>query len=208
MPSDPLDLRRSRPALTLSDEVAFARARVHELTGPARRSLAVMLAAAMAGPVLWIAPKWETDRPNPDGLRPWLDPARLLFATCIRAEDLLWTVEEALRSGAAPTVIADLIEPPGLTPVRRLLLAAEQSGTAPLGLILTPGEGGAPGVESRWFAAQSHTSDRTAWTVERRRARHDPVRAWLARRRDGRLDFGPPDRAQPKSEDTAAPVRL
>jgi protein ImuA len=171
---------------------AFARGRVHELAGPARRTLAVMLAGRAGGPVLWIAPAWAEARLHPEGVQPFLDPGWLLFAEVPRAEDLLWTLEEALRSGAVAVAVADLPAPPGLTPVRRLQLAAEAgsalagAAAAPLGLILTPAEGGAPGVESRWHMAPAHRPGASEWRLARTRARAQPPAAWrLARRPAG-----------------------
>lgn len=163
----------------------LAQARVHEGCGPARQLLALVVARVTKGPVLWIRPAWESDQLNPDGVHPWIDPGRLITLAARRAEDLLWAAEEALRAGAVELVVAELPEPPALTPVRRLHLAA-QTGAAegrcrPLGLLLTPGAGGAAGVESRWSLAPRHTAGQSEWELARLRARSDPPKAWRIR---------------------------
>lgn len=170
------------PALTLWGEVAFPLARVHEICGRARRTLALRLAAATEGTILWIAPSHARDPLNPDGAATLCDPGRMIFVTARRTEDLLWALEESLRAGVVPLAVAELPEPPGLTPVRRLQLAAEAGtgvhGLRPLGMILTPGAGGAPGVETRTRMEPDHAGDAEGWRVERLRARMAPPRAW------------------------------
>ena len=168
----------AHPPLTVLGEFTLHPGRVHELCGTARRSLAMIVAARCRGPILWITPAWEPEWLNPDGMRAFIDPGRVLFISAPRPEDLLWCAEEALRSGAAPLIVADLPEPPPLTPVRRLHLAAEASATPPLGLLLTPGDGGAQGVESRWSLTPCHGTGTERWHLDRRRARTAPQKRW------------------------------
>jgi protein ImuA len=156
--------------------------RVHEFCGTARRTLAMILAGKTAGPVFWIAPSWAVGGPNPDGFHAFADPSRFTFVAPRRPEDLLWCMEEVLRAGVVPLVVADLPAPPAMTPVRRLHLAAETGaaagGTAPLGILLTP-EGAAPGIESRWSLTPRHDGDTTdRWHLTRLRARTAPEAAW------------------------------
>ncbi|WP_170750818.1 ImuA family protein [Ruegeria lacuscaerulensis] len=175
--------KRTAAGLALHPQITLQLGRVHEACGPARRSFATWLAGQTQGPVLWISPAWEPGQLNPDGMMPFVDPGRFIFVHPTRAEDILWCLEEALRSGAIPLIIGDLPGAPSLTPVRRMHLAAEQGGTlgrAPLGLLLTPGDGGAQGVETRWHMAANHTQEARRWTLTRRRARALPPVTWQA----------------------------
>lgn len=186
--SHPLLTRRpSREAPTLSlfpnaDDLVLTEGRVHEACGPSRHSFAMWLAACTQGPVIWVAPSWTKDRLNSDGVNAWINPARLLFVSPKRSEDILWTLEEVLRSGAVALVVADMQDLPGLTQIRRMQLAAEtgsQNGpTRPTGLLLTPGQGGAPGVETRWSMAPRHRHGQDIWQLKRLRARTEPQKSW------------------------------
>ncbi len=179
------------PSLTLLDEIALPLSRVHEICGRARRTLALMIAARAGAPVFWIASAWGSDPLNPDGMLAFLPPQDVTFLTPQRTEDILWCTEETLRSGAVPVVIAELPGPPGLTPVRRLHLAAG-AGTAeghcrPIGLLLTPGNGGAPGIETRWQIEPDHAPNDTAWVLSRLRARMAPPKRWHLAQAGGRM---------------------
>src|SRR6056297_1628651 len=170
------------PGLTLWREIALQLCRVHEICGRTRRTLALHVAAQTGGPVIWISPRHSPDQLNPAGMVGLLSPGEVLFVAADRPEDSLWSMEEALRSGAAPIVVADLPEPPGMTQVRRLHLAAEAgAGTGlcrPLGILLTPGAGGAPGIETRLGCDPAHAPGEQGWRVERLRARMLPPKVW------------------------------
>ncbi|SFE56100.1 hypothetical protein [Roseivivax sediminis] len=170
------------PALTLWDEVPLTLGRVHEICGRARRTLALRALAAAGAPAIWIAPAWGRDPLHPPGMAEWCDPGGVVFIAARRPEDLLWAMEESLRAGVASAVVAELPEPPPLTPVRRLHLAAEAGAAAgrggPLGLILTPGAGGAQGVETRLRMEPAHIGSAGRWRLERLRARMAPPRTW------------------------------
>ncbi|MEM9318402.1 MAG: hypothetical protein AAGA70_05295 [Pseudomonadota bacterium] len=174
--------RQTRPAMTLLGQFDFAGARVHEACGAARRRLALWLARGLSGPVLWIRPAWSTDRLHMAGVAAEIEPGRIILVEPQRAEDVLWSLEQALRSGAVALAVAECAVAPELTPVRRLHLAAEAGaeagGCAPLGLLLTPGAGGARGVESRWRLEPDHGAARSGWQLERLRARTAPEGRW------------------------------
>jgi protein ImuA len=183
--------------LALAPGVELARARAHEAWGPARALFALAAAARTDGPVIWLRPDWAPDRLLADGMRPFLDPGRLVLGRGRGAPELLWAAEEALRTGAVPLVVSELPAAPGLTAVRRLHLAAEAGagrGTAPLGLLLTPDPGGAPGVETRWHLAPLPgwaVDGRARWRLTRARARMAPERVWEMRFEDGRTRLEP-----------------
>lgn len=198
---------RPQELQALVGDLSLRRGRVHEFCGPSRLRLAALVMAKSEGPVVWVRPGWAPDRLNASGLQGMANPARLIFAEAARDEGLLWAMEEALRSGAAPLVVAELLAPPGLTPIRRLHLAAEAGAEAarrdgtmpPLGLALLPGRGGAQGVESRWHLAPAPSarllwSEGEAWRLTRLRARLAPPAAWRLGRdgTDERLEPLPP----------------
>ncbi len=172
------------------------RGRVHEVCGPARVALTLMVLEHGDGPVIWVMPSWLPERPYACGVRNFIHPGRLIFARARRPEDIQWAGEEALRAGAAPVVVLEMPCPPGLTPVRRLHLAAEAGREAarhadrpaPLGLILTPGDGGAQGVETRWHMAATPAPSGLLdeggvnWRLTRSRARTAPVATWALHR--------------------------
>ncbi|MEM9725115.1 MAG: hypothetical protein AAF909_06615 [Pseudomonadota bacterium] len=132
--------------------------RVHEVCGSARAAFAMVQAAHLQGPLLWIQPEAAVERPDPFGLARFIDPARVILTLTPREEDVFWAMEEALRSGAAPLVVAEAAARgphamADLTRSRRLQLAAEAGGA--LGVMLTSAASAARNsnaAETRWLA--------------------------------------------------------
>ncbi|MEM9343126.1 MAG: hypothetical protein AAGA87_08785 [Pseudomonadota bacterium] len=174
---------RGHDGIAFLGELSLAKARVHEFCGTARRTLALSVARAMQGQIFWIRPGWAVEHLNGAALPPWIDPGRVITLSPRRPEDLLWTMEEALRAGVVPLVVGDISGPPGLTAVRRLHLAAEtgaaEGDVAPVGILLTATGEGAPGVETRWRLTPNHGANgHSAWRLDRLRARTLPPATW------------------------------
>lgn len=222
----PLLSRRPGPkiprlSLDRAAEVSFRLIRLHEVCGPARQALALMLAdrtltqADTGAPIYWITLVRQKEELHMEGLPPFCDPSRLVFVKLEKPDDALWALEEVLRSGAVPLAVAELPEPPGLTQVRRLHLAAETGAAAhgerPMGLILTPGDGGAPGIETRWHMSSDHASPAEGgerWQLDRRRARMEPPRSWTLQigREGPELGPYPPVKQPPSQKGATAPA--
>jgi protein ImuA len=189
-----------RPLLRLAPGgPALALGRAHEASGPARRVFAALAAGRLAGPVLWILGGRSPGRLDPEGLLAFFDPSRLVVARCPHGAEALWAAEEALRSGAVALTVLEPAAPPGLTPVRRLQLAAGAGAAAggamagagaapPLCLILTPEVGSAAAVETRWRAEPLPGWARSAapgggparWRFALLRDKAGPPAAWEA----------------------------
>ncbi len=174
--------RSSRPMIPVLPDIQLTTGRVHEFCGPARRMLACLVAGRIDGPVFWIHPAWHPDELYLPTVARFFNPGRLTILRPNRVEDFLWTMEECLRDGSAPLVVGDFHAPADLTPVRRLNLAAEaamqERMKTTMGLLLSPGDGGSAGVETRWHIAGAHTPGKRAWRLERRRARMEPPKTW------------------------------
>jgi protein ImuA len=163
---------------------SLALGRAHEATGQAAMAFAAIAAGRLTGPVLWVRPAWVQEILSPNGAALFFDPSRLVIVHARRASDILWITEEALRSGAAPVVVAEAEAPPDLTPLRRLQLAAEAGarqvgGSPPLCLILPPQAGTAGAIESRWACAPLPSEHGQArWRFERIYTKSGPPIIW------------------------------
>jgi len=145
------------------------------------------------GPVLWCLRR--PDLYGPGLLAHGLDPARLVLVEARRDEEILWAVEEGLRTGVTAGLAAVVGEIGQLPMVagRRLQLAAERSGV--IALILRRWRNAAEAAAerdrpsaalTRWRVAALPSADRAGelgigrsrWRVELRRARGGVPGIW------------------------------
>jgi protein ImuA len=131
---------------------------MHEILGLAARRFAVGLLARRLGqtnaPAIWVMPAAARHSLYGPGLVSLgVDPGRVIIARYKTTQEGLWSLEEALKSGAFSMVLG---EPEGVLSTiaaRRLQLAAETG--AALGLLLSERQIpiAAPGsATSRWHA--------------------------------------------------------
>src|SRR5205807_8543730 len=81
------------------------------------------------GPVLWCLRR--PDLYGPGLMTYGLDPARLVLVSAARDEEILWAMEEGLRTRGLAAVIGEVGRLP-MVAGRRLQLAAERSGVTAL----------------------------------------------------------------------------
>ncbi|MFQ1700788.1 ImuA family protein [Loktanella agnita] len=144
----------------------MAARRVHEAEGAGRRAFALFQATRHPGPLIWVLPAHVVSLPMLRGLPDGVGE-RLHIVYAALDCDLLWSVEEALRSPAAGMVIAEVEQPLSLKAGRRLQLAAEAGQTT--GLLLIQHDQGSNAAETRWncipVASDSADSTEHAWST-------------------------------------------
>lgn len=155
-----------RPEPPTGDDFTLLHRRVHEAEGRGRRAFALFQAARHPGPLVWILPSHVPELPMLRGLPSGVGE-RLHLLRPVSETDLLWCVEEALRSAPVAFVIAEPEKPLSLTAGRRFQLAAEAGRTT--GLMLIRQDGGSNATESRWNCEPvvSKTADSTLhqWSI-------------------------------------------
>jgi len=118
----------------------FAAGGLHEITGPASVGFLIRLLSRLSGPILWCVSSAEGRRLYGPGLvRAGLDPTRLTIAAGRSSTDILWAVEEGLKSRALAAVVLESDAILSLTASRRLHLAAETGGC--FGFVLSQANG-------------------------------------------------------------------
>jgi protein ImuA len=188
--------------------------------GAATALFAAGVAARLDGPVLWCLPRRNLFAPALAGAG--LHPDRLLYAEAGDEATVLAVAEEALRHPGLASVVAEVTRL-GLTPSRRLQLAAEASGA--LGLVIRrwPRSGAPPAgstaAATRWQVAALPSAPlggttpgvgRPRWRLELVRCRGGEVpRTWTVEACDGagrlRLAADLADRSAAAAARRAAP---
>ena len=171
-----------QPKIPFYENIGLEHGRVHECYGPARLFFPFLLAQRCKGPILWIRSSYSKHTINPNGVSKWVNPHRFIFINSPSFKNTLWCIEESLRIGTPPLIIAELEQIPTLTQIRRMHLAAKSCKSTkivPLPLILTPKDGGALGVETRWYIRSNHTNTPSQWKIDLTRARLVPENKFL-----------------------------
>jgi protein ImuA len=145
---------------------------------------------ARPGPAVLVAARqalMDFGKPYGHGLAQLgLDVGRLLIVEARSDKDALWAIEDTLRSGAAPSMVAGAIAGSlDLTISRRLNLAAALHAT-PLVLLRSPIATGTSAAATRWrIAAAPAARDRFGafagprWRVALERCRNGRPGEWL-----------------------------
>jgi protein ImuA len=117
------------------------------------------------------------------------DPADLVLARGRRSEDVLWQLEEGLRSGAVAAVVGD-VAAPDLTASRRLQLAAE-AARVPVLLLLPPGAAPPQSVAlTRWrIVSRPSRQGRPTWCLDLQRCRGGTPARWCVEWDDEEVAF-------------------
>ena len=168
--------------IKLLPQASLAWNRVHECKGASKIIFALWLAQKVKGTILWINEAHNQQTLNPDGIYPYVNPARFLFANIRHKEDILWCTEEAMRYAACPLIIVNISSfNPGLTPIRRINLAGGKTKENVMVILLTPDKyEGVQGVETRWHMApiNDDTNLKRKWRLQRLKARMAPPKLW------------------------------
>jgi protein ImuA len=158
---------------------------LHELLGGegAGVALTALLAARSAGLVLWCRTPRNAGLHAPGLAAFGLMPDRLLLAHGRAEQEVLWAMEEGLRSGRLAAVVGEARKL-DLVASRRLQLAAEAGGG--LALLLRPPEAaGASAARTRWRIAPAPGAapgwrgvSRARWRLDLLRCRGANPRSW------------------------------
>jgi protein ImuA len=183
------------PAIDTALGGGFMRGALHEISAPGEAHLAaaagftlgLAIVSAPSPHVFWIAEDMalaENGVPHGAGLDAFgLAPERLVRVSAAHRRKLLWAMEEALRCRAVDVVIGEM-RAGGIdsVAVRRLSLAASDSGTLALLLRATPSND-ASTAATRWIVGgasslTAHGPGAPRFNAQLIRNRRGPVGSW------------------------------
>jgi len=181
----------NKEAIWLTDELSLQRARVHEIIGAASDSFAVMIAAKLTGPIVWIGRARDVSSLAPTALKSFIDPTRIVLTEGTSRKEVLWAAEQVLRSKGATLTVIQLKLGPDLRESRRLQLAAEQGRG--LGLILIEKRAQSSAAQTRWRCEPQIIPRKTAndteltgqWLWEITKNKSGPVGRWSVKWKGG-----------------------
>ncbi|MFT6461778.1 MAG: protein ImuA [Maricaulis maris] len=134
--------------------------------------MSVMASHQRQGPVLWCRrradPRQDFGDPYPHGLQQWgIDPSRILLALARDQAGVLWAMEEGARAPELAAIVGETGSGHayGLTPSRRLQLAAEKHDTAVL--LLRPFDDIAPSAARQRWRIAAAPGPAAPWTGAR-----------------------------------------
>ncbi len=184
------------PAIDTALGGGFMRGALHEISAPGEAHLAaaagftlgLAIVSAPSPHVFWIAEDMalaENGVPHGAGLDAFgLAPERLVRVSAAHRRKLLWAMEEALRCRAVDVVIGEM-RAGGIdsVAVRRLSLAASDSGTLALLLRATPSND-ASTAATRWIVGgasslTAHGPGAPRFNAQLIRNRRGPVGSWI-----------------------------
>lgn len=132
-------------------------------------------------PVLWCRGDTEAGLPYAPGLtQSGLNADSVIYARARKPAELLWAMEEGLRSGAFAAVLAEGVSP-DLTATRRLQLAAEAGATTALLSLPYGVAGGVSAALTRWQLTSvpvEEESEAARWQIALVRCRGGANGAW------------------------------
>ena len=178
---------------------------LHEITGEGLGFAAALIARLSEGTVLWCrhGGALRGGELYAPGLASFgLDPERLILVRARREADILWAVQEGLRSGRLAAVVGE-VRRLSLSDARRLQLAAEAKGV--VCLILPSRTAELVNAVTRWrITPRASGGRRPRWRAELRRCRAAAPRSWLVEWRHETGDFAV---VSAPSERAAEPAR-
>ncbi|MBT7235261.1 MAG: hypothetical protein HN861_19610, partial [Rhodospirillaceae bacterium] len=99
-------------------------AAVHEITGSAASGFAAMVLGRLSGPVLWCVDLYARSHLYGPGLAAFgISLDQLIIVRCANRADMLWAMEEGLRTPALAGIVGEPGGAVDLTASRRLQLA-------------------------------------------------------------------------------------